>query len=362
VESKQPKTKSFYRPELDVVRFFAFICVFFRHSSSLGSGHGSIYESMVYAGGFGLSLFFTLSAYLITLLLLREKSQTASVDLPAFYKRRILRIWPLYFFGLCLNLLTGLATDYHPGRGTIKAVLLALVMLGNLVHNTPDHPVTGALWSISVEEQFYVFWPATMRRLTSRQVAGAAVVILLVAQLTLLRLGLRHTEADHVWTNSFVQFECFGAGMLLAVFDHKRPVFSPILNLLLLIAAAGMCFVAVSHFAIVGPPQLVPGAADLMAGYALVAVACVLILIAFQGLKGWPKPFVYLGKISYGLYVFHGPVLILAMTYLKPHFPHGLTVICLAITTGCAALSYRYFETPFLRRKRSLELVHSRPV
>src|SRR5580658_4566258 len=98
---------SFYRPELDVLRFFAFLAVFlfhFNHPAEFYVQHGIPRAiavgatSFVEAGVFGVDLFFVLSAYLITELLLREKDLCGSLDVKGFYLRRILRIWPLYFF------------------------------------------------------------------------------------------------------------------------------------------------------------------------------------------------------------------------------------------------------------------------
>jgi peptidoglycan/LPS O-acetylase OafA/YrhL len=103
---------SFYRPELDALRFFAFLAVFRFHFSAAidryveqgGSHWIGRANSVTHAGVYGVDLFFVLSAYLITELLLREKRQFGHLDVRAFYVRRILRIWPLYFFAIGLAL------------------------------------------------------------------------------------------------------------------------------------------------------------------------------------------------------------------------------------------------------------------
>ena len=108
------ESRSFYRPELDVLRFFAFLGVFlfhFNHPLEFYVAHGiprSIAvaaTSLIEGGVFGVDLFFALSAYLITELLLREKDLRGSLDVKGFYLRRILRIWPLYFFYIGLALI-----------------------------------------------------------------------------------------------------------------------------------------------------------------------------------------------------------------------------------------------------------------
>src|SRR5512142_640167 len=106
------KKAAFYRPELDALRFFAFLAVFVTHTvpdhmdfyaaHHISHGAAVVLASVGGSGVFGVSLFFMLSSYLITSLLLKEQQGRGTVDLKAFYLRRILRIWPLYFFALGL--------------------------------------------------------------------------------------------------------------------------------------------------------------------------------------------------------------------------------------------------------------------
>lgn len=91
-----PVTHRFYRPELDVLRFFAFLAVLIHHGP-YAPGVPNLFRRM---GGFGLSMFFLLSSFLITELLVREREQTKTVNWKAFFVRRALRIWPLYFAAL----------------------------------------------------------------------------------------------------------------------------------------------------------------------------------------------------------------------------------------------------------------------
>ena len=113
-----PADRSVYRPELDVLRFFAFLAVFLFHFSrpvDTYVEHGvprlvaTVVNSLMQGGVFGVDLFFVLSAYLITDLLLREKEKFGELNVKSFYLRRILRIWPLYYFYIGLALLPALA-------------------------------------------------------------------------------------------------------------------------------------------------------------------------------------------------------------------------------------------------------------
>jgi hypothetical protein len=130
--------RRFYRPELDVVRFIAFFLVFRHHSLPIGLDsrtaalpHG-LAQGVITVGlssSFGLSLFFTLSAYLICELLLREREATGVVQAKQFYIRRILRIWPLYFAGLAIGLAFALISGGNPDA--LPWAAWSAIMLGN---------------------------------------------------------------------------------------------------------------------------------------------------------------------------------------------------------------------------------------
>ena len=127
VESARAATARFYHPELDQLRFFAFLMVFLHHAfphqpefwTKLGvpGPIAQVLSGIGATGAFGVSLFFVLSSYLITELLLREKELIGTLDVKSFYVRRILRIWPLYFFFLALA-----AAMHVVGAGTAHRV------------------------------------------------------------------------------------------------------------------------------------------------------------------------------------------------------------------------------------------------
>ena len=101
LDTKEVERSHFYRPELDLLRFTAFFMVFLGH----GLGRFPTLISLKNAGAFGLQVFFFLSSFLISELLLQEDERTSTVHLGAFFTRRVLRIWPLYFFALTWVLL-----------------------------------------------------------------------------------------------------------------------------------------------------------------------------------------------------------------------------------------------------------------
>lgn len=352
----------FYRPELDVVRFVAFLAVFLSHglpSSSTNTNAGAL----VRACALGLPLFFCLSAYLITKLLLLERDRTGTVALPKFYKRRILRIWPLYLSMLAIS--AAISALHHTIHQTALWYVAALFMLANTVwwiRTTVSH-----LWSISIEEQFYLFWPAAVSRLSDRALALAACALAVLANAVLFRYGMHHAEHDgRIWGNTFVQLQFFAAGILLALYHHTAAsdaAPSLLARPVLFVGALLAWFAAVRFLHALGDPgEFATGPLTLCCGYFIAVLGCVAILIAVQGWSRWPPPLVYLGKISYGLYVFHAIALGVADRFLL-RFGRAASVSgAFFLTVAIAACSYHFFEARFLRLKERFEVVQSRPV
>ncbi len=349
-----------YRPELDALRFLAFLLVFFHHTNL----HVRGLIDLRAAGQFGVCLFFMLSAYLITDLLWRERERTGDIHIPSFYTRRILRIWPLYFafMGLCAIL-----GRFVPSWPLEPARVAAFVLLaGNWYAGRfgwTRNPI-GPLWSISIEEQFYLIMPQVAKRFGKSAIVCLSLLTFVAAYVVLWWLGVHHVPADpSVWTNSLVQFQFFGAGCILAtILKGAVPtIANPIRPLL---AAAGIgAWLLAARSGITEP--VVAGAGSLCEGYALVLVGTVLLFIAFLGTTvRIPKFIAYLGKISYGLYVFHVLVMysIGFTADLKDGPPWKIVrgAVSFILTVALASLSYEYFEKPFLKLKKRFTYVASR--
>jgi peptidoglycan/LPS O-acetylase OafA/YrhL len=228
VVTPSPSAARFYRPELDVLRLLAFLLVFMNHAGlDLTHLHsGPLFKALdvtIKSMHYGLCMFFFLSSYLISELLQMERERTGSVHLKAFYIRRILRIWPLYFVFL---LVVGVGCSIFVGWKVEPARLAAFTfLLGNwytAAHGLGDTPIY-PLWSISVEEQFYVLWPFLAKFGGIRALVGASIVLLPVAAISLLVLTLHGASREgQVWMNSFVQFLFFALGALLASVLKRR--------------------------------------------------------------------------------------------------------------------------------------------
>ncbi len=357
-------SKRYYRPELDALRFFAFACVFCDHLP-IGSRW---YEPIKELGAFGMCMFFMLSAYLIITILLREKQTTGGVNLGAFAARRVLRIWPLYFLVLFAGYILGVYVPdaYVSGH----AVLAFSVLLGNLyiLHHGWLGPI-GPLWSLSVEEQFYLAVPAIVRMGGRRGIIIVCVSAIAIAYCVLIHLGLRGQCSRVVWVNSFVQFQFFAAGGLMALWLYGRNVLLSLWQRGALAAIglalwfkAGRLFPL--HTLDVSRPL------PLVVAYVLALVGTFLLFISVLDIKlPMPRPLVYLGKISYGLYLFHYFFIWLLFdnSYRwRPmaFFPHHKLLavpLAFALTVAISALSYHFFERPILQFKRRFETIHTRP-
>ena len=375
------RTGRYYRPELDVVRFLAFLLVFLMHTlpqrgepraAAILGGVAPLFYDAVSACVFGLSLFFTLSAFLICELLLREKQASGTVHVRQFYIRRILRIWPLYYLGLALGL--GFVFPAGGDRATLVGMGWYAVFLGawyDAIYTTLNSPA-GPLWSVSVEEQFYLMAPWVVKHCGRKRMFGFCGALLLSANAWLFFLGRAQVPTAKIWNNTFVQFECFAAGILLClVLRGRLPRIGMWLRAAVLLAA-GLCWMGAVAAVRVGAEWTdAPGSWRLMGEYALAAVGAVLILVAFLGIDAGklPRWAVYLGRISFGLYVYHGFAIYITKRFLfgpVASYAGPLILVKGLATLGLdvlmAAISYRFIETPFLKLKQKHAVIESQPV
>ena len=361
----------FYRPELDCLRFSAFFAVFIFHTLSPDPAYwaarhvpfSALVASAVSMGRFGVDLFFLLSAYLITELLLREQDRCGKLHVRSFYVRRILRIWPLYFLGLLIAVVLSHLDSVHQ-HFPLRYALAFLFMLGNWMPYTQS--VMWPLWSVSFEEQFYLLWPALMSRVPlarrRHRILCASGVMLLIAAIA-RPLMARYAGAmsmEAVFTGSLTRLDPLAVGIATAAWMHnKRLSLSWPVRTGLLTAGCAIG-VAAGHF-------WAMSTGFLLLGYPAVAVAAWLIFRSVLGLNVAPRWLRYLGKVSYGLYVFHMLALYCVVKLLggPVHTARGFLgywTLGLSLTITMAAVSYRFLESPFLAWKERFASVQSRPV
>lgn len=357
--------KTFYRPELDCLRFFAFLFVFISHAFSIRPDyyqHLGMSQQMalwvskaVGSGGLGVVLFFVLSSYLITELLLRESEQRGTLDVKSFYIRRALRIWPLYFFFLVVVFLIIPQQSIY----AIKTNFFISMMLfvGNwacVIYNGMGASVAGPLWSISVEEQFYIAWPLIISKVGVKHLKRICLGLIVVSNLTRVVMEKKGAGFIAFWCSTVTWFDAIAAGALLAIFLRGGvPRWSSVTRLLLCVGGFVVWLLSIRFRDRLIYPDI--------AYYPLVVFGSCLILLGVLGSSLRLPILVYLGRISYGLYVFHAAALVLASLVFVNYSPLcALTGLVITLIFG--SVSYALLEQPFLKLKKRFTYVTSERV
>ncbi len=334
-------------PSLDGLRCLSILPVIWHHSTPrpLAGPLGR--------GPLGVDLFFAISGFLITTLLLREQRATGTVSIRKFYLRRSLRIFPLYYAVLGLYVVRALALmPASPMRAHFLRSLpwYATYTANWFVDFAVPHPVVFAFaWSLATEEQFYLVWP-TVLKLSRRWWAPVAFMLLLIAADQLAERGMLVSVIpwDSVATRVITSIAtpiCLGA---LLAYALDRPTSHRWVRLVLgqwWSAPAALAALA----ALISLEQL-PITAVHLAMTALVGAVSIRRDHGLHALTNW-APVRHVGAVSYGAYLLH----VSAITAIKGLLPAGMRqapvvfVLATAVTIVAASLAYRYFERPFLQ-------------
>lgn len=302
----------------------------------------------------GVDLFFLLSGFLITYLLLAERARFGRIDLKSFYVRRILRIWPLYY--LCVAMVPVL---HHYYREPMPNVWQFVTFAGNfeLMRHGWSSTAVNHLWSICIEEHFYLVWPllvglAPVRRLPTL----FGVVMLLSVLVRLYYFWFVPNSYMGLYLHTFSRWDILALGSLFAYAAYYR-----VLRVQVPRAARGLIYLGGMLLFVndvYGEWNTVFAVITKRYVYALLAAfALGHILYAPDSFVRWhrPTPFHYFGKISYGIYMYHGFVIL----FLVQEFPwfHNWFFVgwVLVFTLIVAAVSYELVEKPLLRLKKHFD-------
>jgi peptidoglycan/LPS O-acetylase OafA/YrhL len=367
------KKSSFYIPELDSLRFFAFVLVLIHHTpdSELVKPWGVLNTY----GWIGVDLFLCLSAFLFTRLLYEEYKETGSLNIKNFYIRRAFRIWPLYLFFLALALILTLQkVDWNAALSMRTVGMLTFTdnfMTARWGYNT-DIFYSSHLWTISYEEQIYLILPWILLLLYRLKPTTTRLFLLVIGlagtfiRAVMICRGVSHPD---IWVLPFSHFDSVLAGIIigLGVFDKYLKRIPSIVWLSLGILALWQ----VSHL-----PNVTRIQWKLMLTYPLVGIGMSLIIYSLtQGNLGVLSALLrnnvlaYLGKISYGLYVYHKLGISLATPitaqFVEPTrllmYPATRLLFAFLITVFISILSYQVLEKPFLKLKERFAVIASRP-
>lgn len=364
-----------YFPSLNGMRFIAALLVIIHHIEQFKSIYdlpnrwNSAFVQII--GEQGVSLFFVLSGFLITYLLLEEEKQTGTIRLKDFYVRRILRIWPLYFFigFLALVILPRIPLFIEPGGGLEiwyrhywQKVVLYILFLPNLLpFYAGSIPFASQTWSIGTEEQFYLMWPLLMKNIRKYRMA---LMLLIIAGYIITARALWSSHTDFLpgkyyisgfW--SLFNIDLMAIGGLLAMLLHSRHKLLKYIcnNIVFYASLVLVTYMLINAFMV---QHIYKETYGVLYGLLILNFASNPNL-HFNLEAG---VFKYLGKISYGLYMYHPIAIVLTIALA---FWTGLTnnlfiyTLSLLLTVAIAGLSYRYLESFFLNLKMNYSTVRS---
>lgn len=357
-----------YFPNLNGLRFIAAFLVIIHHIEQFKSIYGlnSYWEKIPFIniiGKLGVILFFVLSGFLITYLLLSEEKTRNKISIKSFYVRRILRIWPLYFFILILAfaVLPNIKLFVLPGyeaefvySDLIYKLILFVFFLPNLVMPMFGLvPFASHVWSIGIEEQFYLAWPVVLKFVKKRRILLMLSIIffyLLISRAlnSVYTDFLPHkTELKAIW--SAFNIDCMAIGGLFAILlIRKNKILSFLMNKYVFYTTLILCLT-----------MLIQGVYIPYIHYEVYAVLFGVLILNFAANPGIKislenKVMNYLGKISYGLYMYH-PIGIVLSIYLATSIGVVSNWLLYPLGTGLtiilASASYKYLESGFLNLK-----------
>lgn len=322
-----------YIPQLDGLRTIAVLLVIASHTAWIPSGY------------VGVDIFFALSGYLITTILLREYDE-GRWSLKKFYLRRARRLYPALLTLLVLGLPFASLLAFSM-RHYLKSALIAGVYLSDFAtaHSVPYLGALQHTWSLAVEEQFYLLWPLGLLGLL--HIRGRARWLALGAVTLTMLVGLCVLPASALYL-PFTRGGDILVGCMLALALRNRQLPRPAV------------VSSLSAAALVATVALAPVAGTPHAG-----LACAAAAVAATGLIGgllqggflarclsW-KPLVWLGQRSYGIYLFHLPLLLILWGPASaPQRSGRILVEDVLGSVALATLSYWLIESPFLRRNR----------
>lgn len=326
-------------PQIQALRALAAILVLLFHAHLVGGGY------------IGVDIFYVISGYLITGLLLREIEERGGLNFKAFYLRRIKRLLPTSFFILMVTALS--AWYFYPGtmrEDLGRHIFAAAVYVSNFLfafwqmdyqNLNAIPPVVVHFWSLAVEEQFYLFWPVIV--LIAYKVGGRRRLFQVIAAITALSFlfSLYLTSASPIWAFYSLPTRAWelGVGALLLAIPkkYKLSVAYPWIALGLIIYST-LFYTEKTPF---------PGTA---------AIAPVLgTAIAIASISSWPRVLNFfsnlrvtqwLGEISYPLYLWHWPLLVIPMVYLGRGLSIAERAVAILATLLFADLTHRYIEEP----------------
>jgi peptidoglycan/LPS O-acetylase OafA/YrhL len=373
-------TERVYFKNLNALRFFAALAVIFHHVEQykfwarVPSAWGNTVIDAL--GQKAVSFFFVLSGFLITYLLLEENRQRDDISVRNFYVRRILRIWPVYYLVVfvCLVVLPNvidlsfLGIDTYDSKFTLKAFFLLTVLPNILRVYSPSVAGGNQLWSIGVEEQFYIVWPLLIRFFIRRMISFLIAFVALKFVVTIVLHMIAEANGTvaslalyRFWVFLKVEQMAIGGIGAWILFARKekvlRMVYSKPIWYVSIVAVIGLMTIPFQHLIL-----------SYVEAFIFLSVIMNLSTNPSIGISLEHPLLNRLGNISYGIYMYHAiciTICIYVLTLVGLHkenfilFNVLLYSSSLVATLLTAFFSYEYFEKFFLSMKEKFMIVKS---
>lgn len=309
------------------------------------------------SGHYSVVLFFVLSGFLITYLLVREKEKTGVISLRKFYMRRILRIWPLYYTVILLSYFL-IDANY-----TSRAIVLCLSIFPNIATALGEGwPTSPQIWSIGVEEQFYLFWPLVLLLLPEKKVIIGLILFFIGYSIFPYLFGLINSivfQNEHVGKIIYkfffdTKFNCMAIGSLMGYSFARGKIWTKklgndVLVIILILLSFGLWFFRfkLSYFT------------DEI--FAVLFSMMIVGIVSCERINIENKLLRFLGKVSYGIYMYHWIVILIVSKYIKYDdndlvYNLKLYLTVIASTILISWISYNTLERFFLNIKKRYEI------
>ncbi len=362
----------YYLPNLHGLRFIAAFLIIIQHIEQVKylfgiSSNWIEYSFLPQIGELAVVFFFVLSGFLITHLLIKEEKENGVIGIKKFYIRRFLRIAPLYFLivAIAFTVLLYFNIFHIPGSSPDstsnnlwgKLLFYALFLSNAVMPVFGVVPYAAPTWSIGTEEQFYLIWPVLIKRIRRRRIQLISSVIGVYILIKLLLYSPLFTESEwvnktlNIW-NAF-KIDCLGIGALVAVLlAENKQLIKRFLNIKLFYLTAFLIPVLVlSGFEI---PYLNQDF------YSILFTVIILNLALNNGIKISleNKILNYLGKISYGLYLYHMIAVVFTIKLCLAFEIYSSWVIyplSILMSILVSSISFEYFEGHFLGLKKKFD-------
>lgn len=370
--------KRIYFENLNTIRFLCFLSVFFHHSffttsdKILNSEQYRILTRDVFGNGnLGVNFFFVLSGFLITFLLIEEKKINDRISILKFWMRRILRIWPIFFFcvffGFVIFPELKLLFGQVPEETANPLYYVTFLNNFNIIQNDlPDSSILGVLWSIAIEEQFYLIWPILIALTPLKRLWILFVVLIGIS------IAFRYFNHDYMIFEyhtlscmSDLVVGAFGAWLIQNSIKFKNHITNLPKIVIIVIHITFICFFFFRD-------EFNQSFPNLFAFERIIISISIIYIILEQTFStnsffklGRLRLMSKLGEISYGLYALHF-IAILIVTKSTSFLGWNTefwqitiidTSIALTLTILISMFSYKYFETPFLKLKERFQFI-----